>query len=315
MQNSRTREVRRAGALSGPNELAGPRLQVGAKTAQTLSSAHVVSLRSRRNRCPDFLTAENGRCFNEGCSEPLMNKQTKSRKLTANQSARLSAYFVAGVAASMAAASEAEAAIVYFPVDPAKVVGPNVGDFITFSSINLQDATYQYNQYFITNPAFTLFLEAQSNVWGFGNNDITFAIVGPLPPPPGYYSDYAAIRFNLNDPISGSLVFGNQAKDMKLANGWLPGTTGYVGLQMDLGGQLHYGWARLNYGLNIDDPVTISGFAFQSDPNVTILAGDTGGGPAPIPEPGTWAAAALLAGGAAFARWRKRRDGTQKEAA
>jgi len=29
-------------------------------------------------------------------------------------------------------------------------------------------------------------------------------------------------------------------------------------------------------------------------------------GPAPIPEPGTWAAAALLIGGAAFARWRKR---------
>jgi hypothetical protein len=28
--------------------------------------------------------------------------------------------------------------------------------------------------------------------------------------------------------------------------------------------------------------------------------------PAPVPEPGTWAAAALLAGGAAFARWRKR---------
>ena len=27
---------------------------------------------------------------------------------------------------------------------------------------------------------------------------------------------------------------------------------------------------------------------------------------APVPEPGTWAAAALLAGGAAFMRWRKR---------
>ena len=27
---------------------------------------------------------------------------------------------------------------------------------------------------------------------------------------------------------------------------------------------------------------------------------------APVPEPGTWAAAALLAGGAAFARWRQR---------
>jgi hypothetical protein len=31
-------------------------------------------------------------------------------------------------------------------------------------------------------------------------------------------------------------------------------------------------------------------------------------GPAAVPEPGTWAAAALLAGGAAFLRWRKRKQ-------
>jgi hypothetical protein len=37
--------------------------------------------------------------------------------------------------------------------------------------------------------------------------------------------------------------------------------------------------------------------------------------PAAVPEPGTWAAAALLAGGAAFARWRKQRNEAQKEAA
>ncbi|MBU3666363.1 MAG: hypothetical protein FGM15_10885 [Chthoniobacterales bacterium] len=37
--------------------------------------------------------------------------------------------------------------------------------------------------------------------------------------------------------------------------------------------------------------------------------------PAAVPEPGTWAAAALLAGGATFAGWRKRRSETQKEAA
>jgi hypothetical protein len=32
----------------------------------------------------------------------------------------------------------------------------------------------------------------------------------------------------------------------------------------------------------------------------------TAAGGAPIPEPGTWAAAALLVGGAAFMRWRRR---------
>ena len=40
----------------------------------------------------------------------------------------------------------------------------------------------------------------------------------------------------------------------------------------------------------------------QSGNNLNLVYG------APIPEPGTWAAAALLVGGAAFARWRKRKS-------
>ena len=42
------------------------------------------------------------------------------------------------------------------------------------------------------------------------------------------------------------------------------------------------------------------GFNFAFQINATSAS-------APVPEPGTWAAAALLAGGAAFMRWRKRR--------
>ena len=46
---------------------------------------------------------------------------------------------------------------------------------------------------------------------------------------------------------------------------------------------------------------------------INSIGAITGG--AAVPEPGTWAAAALLAGGAAFLRWRKRRGEAQKEAA
>ena len=48
-----------------------------------------------------------------------------------------------------------------------------------------------------------------------------------------------------------------------------------------------------------------------------MVTSDIGGGPGsePIPESGTWAAAALLVGGAACARGRKRRDEAMKEAA
>lgn len=44
----------------------------------------------------------------------------------------------------------------------------------------------------------------------------------------------------------------------------------------------------------------------DDDSNIDGATLNIGGGPAAVPEPGTWAAAALLVGGAAFARWRKR---------
>ena len=40
----------------------------------------------------------------------------------------------------------------------------------------------------------------------------------------------------------------------------------------------------------------------------TVTFSISGAGPAPVPEPGTWAAATLLVGGAAFARWRRRQS-------
>ena len=46
----------------------------------------------------------------------------------------------------------------------------------------------------------------------------------------------------------------------------------------------------------------------------TVTFSISGTGPAPVPEPGTWAAAALLVGGAALARWRRRQSAAKKKA-
>jgi hypothetical protein len=65
----------------------------------------------------------------------------------------------------------------------------------------------------------------------------------------------------------------------------------------------HFGWLEATWNGTSKQFQILSG-AYESDPGVGILAG--AGPSAAVPEPGTWAAAALLAGGAAFMRWRKR---------
>ena len=70
-------------------------------------------------------------------------------------------------------------------------------------------------------------------------------------------------------------------------------------------GQGNYGWLEVTWTARSQQFQILSG-AYESEAGVAILAGAGGAGPAAVPEPGTWAAAALLAGGAGFMRWRKR---------
>jgi hypothetical protein len=84
-------------------------------------------------------------------------------------------------------------------------------------------------------------------------------------------------------------------------------TTGYAGMRLTDGADVYFGWIQVsvsNYN-NSGITGTLIDWAYESTPNAAILAG-AGPGPAAVPEPGTWAAAALLVGGAGYVRWRKR---------
>jgi MYXO-CTERM domain-containing protein len=94
----------------------------------------------------------------------------------------------------------------------------------------------------------------------------------------------------------------------------------------DFGFTDSFAWAPLNY--TAGDPIEGS-LLFENTDLVTMgfTLGDSGsfsgGGntvnfsvtsAAPVPEPGTWAAAALLVGGAALARWRRRQSAAKRKA-
>jgi hypothetical protein len=63
--------------------------------------------------------------------------------------------------------------------------------------------------------------------------------------------------------------------------GWSEGTrNGFLGIRFRIGRETHYGWAR--FSMRIQGPVkgieaTLTGYAYESQPDTAIRAGDTGG--------------------------------------
>ena len=237
-----------------------------------------------------------------------MNKQARSRKFSAKQSARLGAYLAAGLGA--AATSTADAAIVNINIGPS---GFNIGGV----NAGLVSGTYA-NVADFPGTALGVLIPANQANSPFG------AVTGLVLYGGGYFATGSAAapasptKFALNAPIDGSSYFTT-----------LPSVASFFKVVEDDGGSYSspnfgpgsymgfftannsFGWLEVTW--DGTDFEILSG-AYETDPGVAILAGQ-GAGPAAVPEPGTWAAAALLAGGAAFARWRKRRDEAQKEAA
>jgi MYXO-CTERM domain-containing protein len=135
----------------------------------------------------------------------------------------------------------------------------------------------------------------------------TFSGLNPAPTTP-----FVISNISLKGPgIASSISFAN----LTISNN-IQYQTGYVSLDSTLsavdfsnilvsfdlpGGAMNYGASfamAIRYADSTDDQrgTSTTGPIFEAQ-NI---------GPEPIPEPGTWAAAALLVGGAAFMRWRRR---------
>jgi hypothetical protein len=227
----------------------------------------------------------------------------RSKKSSAQQTARLGAYLAAGLGVSGAAMSTSEAAIVIIDISPSgfDIGGVNAGladgNYRTIYDFPFTGAglLYAVNGYF----------RGLTGVYG-----LSFANGGSYASP-SKFSLGASIGSSANwdtlenaafNPFFQAGPFDSDSPDF--------GPGSYMGFRT---AQNNYGWLEVTWDSASQDFQIFSG-AYEDQVGVAILAG-AGAGPAAVPEPGTWAAAALLAGGAAFARWRKRRDETQKEAA
>lgn len=123
------------------------------------------------------------------------------------------------------------------------------------------------------------------------------------------------------DALTGGVVVGpgqNYGSGGKLAKAKASGSTGgqwpsnlvdprFVGLQFLIGGQTHYGWARV--GVDVDGPAGVAqgvvyDWAYDDTPGAAI----TTPGTASVPEPSSLALFALGAAGVAALKRRRRQD-------
>lgn len=228
------------------------------------------------------------------------------------KSRRLNTYLAAGVGVSATLSTQAEAAIVYFDVNPDQTFG--IDSTLNFGGINLGTGAYAIND--TSGTSFGLdFL---------GSSGGLFAELKPLGNVQwGYTGSYIqrlALDANITEAsaanwgaVPNAYLFGSYGGAY---GNWGFGPnetkTGFAPLRIDAGdGNYNYGWVEVSVvSGNTNSPpyagtanVTVTSFAFNTNFNEAIQAGA-------VPEPST--VACLLLGGSAFAFSRRRRPAGQK---
>jgi hypothetical protein len=105
---------------------------------------------------------------------------------------------------------------------------------------------------------------------------------------------------------------------------WANVTNRYLGLEFQIDGQTHFGWARISLPGKNPLKATLTGFAYETIPNTPIIAGKTSGTdeaalpPAGVPALETDAPPAMLGmlalGAPALSIWRREEPATGRSA-
>ncbi len=226
---------------------------------------------------------------------------------------RLTAYVAAAGATAigtLAALPTAEAKIVYTPTN----VTVTNSMPIDLNHDGIADFTFQFWA-----PAFhSVYLDVMpaatgNAVRGVGNSSAACGFLG-VPVGPGE-------KFGTNSYYGHGLrmaaFFSNGTNTLSIGP-WANVTNRYLGFKFLIKGQIHYGWARLSVSKHVQK-VELTGYAYETTPNVNIIEGHTSGPEkagslaptdllAPAPQP---ASLGMLARGAdGLTLWRRDEEAT-----
>ena len=190
----------------------------------------------------------------------------------------------------------ATGAIVLFPVSPPQTISqPAAGSgqqtLLAFGNINLTSSTFTIGTDF--SPGTTSFgiglnppEAGASQFFSQSNNGIAWLVSS---------GTISLLSSGATVGSSGSY----SSSDPNFGADWRAGVSpGYAGLRLTSGSDTYYGWASIAYTLGSPNMATVSAFAFENQPGVSITA-------AAVPEPST--VALLAAAGLAIGLCARRR--------
>jgi len=226
---------------------------------------------------------------------------------------RLNAYALAAGAAGvsvLALGQTAEAKVVYTPAHQ-PILGPRGFYGIDLNHDGTIDFGITNTTNFNTDQAFSnLFVKAEA-----GNAVVGTFVYFAFPPNARAMKSGSQIGQSLRFfQKSAKLVSYYSGGGGQSAHGnWINVGDRYLGLAFQLNGKTHFGWARLSVkilkqGLRIQ--AILTGYAYETEPNTPIKAGQTSGsedalsGPEPRPQ-ATGALGLLAAGNAGLELWRR----------
>ncbi len=74
----------------------------------------------------------------------------------------------------------------------------------------------------------------------------------------------------------GTMAFQDSVSGVSFYDGpWKDAHNRYLGLKFSVNGETHYGWARLTVTAKHGITATLTGYAYETVPNKTIMAGET----------------------------------------
>jgi len=204
---------------------------------------------------------------------PTSSRSTTFHQPSEQLHSRLAMYSIAAGAAGvglLALASPASAEIIY-----------------THANVRLRGNDNQNYYLSLTNGQTTDFiLRAFWTPSTFGSGGVSGVSVSPAMGNGAGGSGGSAAALAPGDVIDGDHKFaGTEMAWMKTFFGsdfgaggrWKNVKNGYLGLKFKIDGETHYGWARLTIRNQAPLTAVLTGYAYETEPNTPIVAGQTSG--------------------------------------